>query len=189
MVRQTIAMATPKYRSLSSLLISSTKSISPSISCARSIRWHKYDCLQQGETFLGYPLGASAHLDRTQRHNSLPSATRLRSLHRTTNKVLRGRTKAEKLSRLERDKISGLKPCVPETTSQRARELSEKFDSLVTWPASRGETSESWLFDLPHPTALDAHLTVFIARMLDGWKRQCRSRKVEELCGTSDADG
>jgi hypothetical protein len=43
----------------------------------------------------------------------------------------------------------------------------EKFELLVTWPPARGDTSESWLFDFPHPTALDVHLTVFIARMLD----------------------
>lgn len=68
---------------------------------------------------------------------------------------------------MERDKVGGLKPGVPEDMSERARKLMERFGSLVTWPPSRGESSDSWLFNLPHPTALDAHLTVFIARMLD----------------------
>lgn len=69
--------------------------------------------------------------------------------------------------RLERDKVGGLKPGVPENMSEQALELMRVFESLVTWPPSRGETAESWLFDLLHPTALDAHLTTFIARMLD----------------------
>ena len=69
--------------------------------------------------------------------------------------------------RLERDKVGGLKPGIPEAMSQRASGLLEKFSSLVTWPPSRGKGSEAWLFDLPHPTALDVHLVVFIARMLD----------------------
>ena len=51
--------------------------------------------------------------------------------------------------------------------SKRAQELMKRFDLLVTWLPSRGEEAESWLFDLPHATALDVHLTVFIARMLD----------------------
>ena len=79
--------------------------------------------------------------------------------------MLRRQLKRHK--RLERDKVGGLKPGVPESMSERAQKLMERFESLVTWPPSRGESSESWLFDLPHPTALDAHLTVFIARMLD----------------------
>ncbi|KAF9885394.1 hypothetical protein FE257_013012 [Aspergillus nanangensis] len=65
-----------------------------------------------------------------------------------------------KLGVLERDKVGGLRPGVPEDMSERARKLMERFEPLV-------EPSQSWLFDLPHPTALDAHLTVFIARMLD----------------------
>ena len=73
----------------------------------------------------------------------------------------------DQIFRLERDKVGGLKPGVTETMSKRAVDLMTVFESLVTWPPSRGATAESWLFDLPHPTALDAHLTCFIARMLD----------------------
>lgn len=54
-----------------------------------------------------------------------------------------------------------------ELMSTRAKTLMEKFEARVTWPPSRGTTAESWIFNLLHPTALDAHLTVFIARMLD----------------------
>ena len=70
-------------------------------------------------------------------------------------------------NRLERDKVGGLKPGVPESMSERSQKLMDRLESLVTWPPSRTESSTSWLFDLPHPTALDAHLIVFIARMLD----------------------
>ena len=54
-----------------------------------------------------------------------------------------------------------------ETMNGRAKTLMEKFEAQITWPPSRGAKAESWIFDLPHATALDAHLAVFIARMLD----------------------
>ncbi|KAL3446404.1 hypothetical protein BJX65DRAFT_279528 [Aspergillus insuetus] len=72
-----------------------------------------------------------------------------------------------KLGVLDRDKVGGLKPGVTESMSKQARALMERFAGLITWPLARGEDSPSWLFDLPHPTALDYHLAVFIARMLD----------------------
>jgi hypothetical protein len=51
--------------------------------------------------------------------------------------------------------------------STQARALMERFGQLITWPPAQGEEAGSWLFGLPHPTALDYHLAVFIARMLD----------------------
>ena len=62
--------------------------------------------------------------------------------------------------------------------SKRAHELMEKLEPLVTWPPARGDTSESWLFDFPHPTALDVHLIVFIARMLDVGRENIISGKM-----------
>lgn len=81
--------------------------------------------------------------------------------------------KVELPYRLERDKIGGLKPGVPESMSKQARQLMERFEPLI-------EGSKSWLFNLPHPTALDLHLAVFIARMLDVGRDDVIPAKVKE---------
>lgn len=52
----------------------------------------------------------------------------------------------------------------------RAKSLLERFESFLRGSDSNlalNETSPNWLFGLPHATALDAHLIVFIARMYD----------------------
>lgn len=51
--------------------------------------------------------------------------------------------------------------------NERARLLMKEFEFLLP-----GENSGSnWLFGLPQPSALDAHLVVFIARMMDVGKK------------------
>jgi len=71
------------------------------------------------------------------------------------------------LNSVERDKIGGIKAGVSEKNGQQAIELIEKLESYITWPPSQGETAQSWLFDLPHATALDVHFVAFVARMVD----------------------
>lgn len=54
--------------------------------------------------------------------------------------------------------------------SERARILMAKFENLLSPHADDTATdreSGPWLFGLSQPTALDAHLVVFIARMRD----------------------
>lgn len=79
-------------------------------------------------------------------------------------------------SRLEHDKAGGLKPGVPEAMSKQARGLMERFESLVI--SSGGQCP--WLFGFSHPTALDVHLAVFIARMLDVGRDDIIPEKLKE---------
>jgi hypothetical protein len=57
--------------------------------------------------------------------------------------------------------LGGLKEVVVKENEERARKLMLKFQDML--PESRTE----WLFGLNEPSALDAHLVVFIARMYD----------------------
>ncbi|KAF2171452.1 hypothetical protein M409DRAFT_18569 [Zasmidium cellare ATCC 36951] len=66
-----------------------------------------------------------------------------------------------KLQRLDSEKASALTPEATKKNEEYTKELVAKLESLL-------QTSRtSWLFDLERPSALDAHLVVFIARMLD----------------------
>jgi hypothetical protein len=56
---------------------------------------------------------------------------------------------------------------VPEAMSERARLLMEEFQSLLPGAILSNSTSGPWLFGLTQPSALDAHLIIFIARMRD----------------------
>lgn len=69
--------------------------------------------------------------------------------------------------RLNRDKIGGIQPGIPEIMNGRARELLLNLQSLLPGHELTNGESGPWLFGLTHPTALDAHLIVFIARMWD----------------------
>ncbi|KIY00911.1 uncharacterized protein Z520_03577 [Fonsecaea multimorphosa CBS 102226] len=83
-----------------------------------------------------------------------------------------------KMGIIERDKIGGLKPGAPEAMDERARNLMSDFERILPKQASLqagdgGQTSNGttssgpWLFGLTSPSALDAHLVVFVARMRD----------------------
>jgi hypothetical protein len=50
--------------------------------------------------------------------------------------------------------------------NERARLLMEEFESLLP-ETTANDASGFWLLGLPQPSALDAHLVVFIARMHD----------------------
>jgi hypothetical protein len=50
--------------------------------------------------------------------------------------------------------------------NERARLLMEEFESLLP-KATANDAFGLWLLGLPQPSALDAHLVVFIARMRD----------------------
>ena len=75
--------------------------------------------------------------------------------------------------RLESEKIGGLKPGVPEAMSERARKHLSEYESILPNQQSvyndgeKDGTSGPWLFGLANPSALDAHLIVFVARMRD----------------------
>lgn len=75
--------------------------------------------------------------------------------------------------RLERDKIGGLKPGVPDAMNERAQNLLSEFERILPKQGSApsdGQTNGTlgpWLFGLTSPSALDAHLVVFVARMRD----------------------
>lgn len=66
-----------------------------------------------------------------------------------------------------REKIGGVQPGVPGEMKERAKNLLRDLESLLPNPDSTTEKSGPWLMSLPIATALDAHLIVFIARMLD----------------------
>jgi len=68
--------------------------------------------------------------------------------------------------RIERDKIGGLKTGVPEEMTKRARALMEAFQSWLPGAPSK-DASGPWILGLTQPSALDAHLITFIARMRD----------------------
>ncbi|OAP60326.1 hypothetical protein AYL99_05328 [Fonsecaea erecta] len=68
-----------------------------------------------------------------------------------------------KMSILERDKIGGLKPGQPELMSERAHNLLREYEDILP----KTEAGGPWLFGLTQPSALDAHLVVFVARMRD----------------------
>lgn len=72
------------------------------------------------------------------------------------------RDNTDSCHRLDRDKIGGLKPARVESEVERARSLLAELDSLLV-PGGSGP----WLFGLDKPTALDAHLVVFVGRLRD----------------------
>ena len=77
--------------------------------------------------------------------------------------------------RIERDKIGGLKSGVPEAMTERARLLMEEFQSLFPGAPSSilsNGASGPWLLGLAQPSALDAHLITFIARMRDVGRKE-----------------
>ena len=65
--------------------------------------------------------------------------------------------------------MGGLKPVVTQEMNHRAKVLLFELCSLLPseTSTSEGTRKSKWLFGLQQPTALDAHLIVFIARMRD----------------------
>jgi len=61
----------------------------------------------------------------------------------------------------EKDKIGGIVPAEVETNNEKARKLLLELDRLVVPSAG------PWLWGETIPTALDAHLIVFLARLRD----------------------
>jgi hypothetical protein len=61
---------------------------------------------------------------------------------------------------LEEEKIGGLKPDKVIREVERTRELISHLELLLP---TAGHSS--WVFGIDNPTALDAHLVVFIARL------------------------
>ncbi|KAH8658333.1 hypothetical protein BX600DRAFT_468996 [Xylariales sp. PMI_506] len=69
---------------------------------------------------------------------------------------------AVKIDRLNTQKLAGLEPEAVEAAETSAQALTAKLDAIL-----RGHPKSGWLFGLEHPSALDAHVVVFIKRMLD----------------------
>ena len=63
--------------------------------------------------------------------------------------------------RLESNKLDGLRPEIVEENIEKAKALMLRFDEMVQ------ESKTTWFLSMPEPSALDAHLIVFIARMYD----------------------
>ncbi|MCJ1472620.1 hypothetical protein MMC13_001269 [Lambiella insularis] len=67
------------------------------------------------------------------------------------------------------EKVTGLQDDVVAAMVTRTKELMQTFNSLLTRPDRNGEEanpkSSQWMLGLTHPTALDAHLITFVARM------------------------
>jgi hypothetical protein len=69
---------------------------------------------------------------------------------------------------LDTDKIGGLQPATVSHNVSKASALTSELESLLPDSnANSTTTTGPWLFGLEHPTALDAHLIVFINRMRD----------------------
>ena len=62
---------------------------------------------------------------------------------------------------MERDKLPKLEPGVAEQNLEQSRRLMGTFEGLLQAEAG------PWLWGLSRPTALDAHLVAFIARLRD----------------------
>ncbi|CRG87495.1 hypothetical protein PISL3812_04513 [Talaromyces islandicus] len=70
-----------------------------------------------------------------------------------------------KLGVVKRNKVDGLRPEVTSEMERRTRDLMKKIEPLLS--AAQDLAKNDWLFNLQQPTALDAHLVVFIQRMRD----------------------
>ncbi|KAK4506402.1 hypothetical protein PRZ48_000132 [Zasmidium cellare] len=66
-----------------------------------------------------------------------------------------------KLKRLDTAKAGALTPEAAAKNEEYTKQLVTKLEALLQ------ASKTSWLFDLEQPSALDSHLVVFIARMLD----------------------
>ena len=62
---------------------------------------------------------------------------------------------------MQQNKIGGLENDVVRENEQKAGELMKELEELVQ------NSQTGWCFGLKEPSALDAHLVVFIARMFD----------------------
>lgn len=71
----------------------------------------------------------------------------------------------------EREKIGGVKEGVPEEMNERARLLMKRFEPLLSGSSSSSDGPSPWLFGFSSPSALDAHLITFIARMSDAGRK------------------
>jgi len=71
---------------------------------------------------------------------------------------------------VRRDKVAGLVPAETARNVKKASELMARLEALVTEP-------DRWLFG-EKPTALDAHLVVFIARMTDAGRQSVVPEKL-----------
>ena len=70
--------------------------------------------------------------------------------------------------------MGGLEPDVVEENEKNASKLMKEFEEIL------GDSQDGWLFGLDRPTALDAHLVVFIARMYDVGRGELIPAKLEE---------
>ncbi|KAK2685464.1 hypothetical protein QWA68_015698 [Fusarium oxysporum] len=71
-----------------------------------------------------------------------------------------------KLDVVNRDKVGGLRPELTVEMTERATALMQELAALLLEKDTGGQVGP-WLFGFQQPTALDAHLIVFIERMRD----------------------
>lgn len=84
-----------------------------------------------------------------------------RSVRITAKQCLGGISSADFCCRLEEKKIATLTPQASKKNEEYAAQLMTRLESLLN------ASQTPWLFGLESPSALDAHLVVFIARMQD----------------------
>ncbi|KAH8683737.1 hypothetical protein BGZ61DRAFT_456240 [Ilyonectria robusta] len=87
-------------------------------------------------------------------------------LQQTDNSERYRKALESKLDMVNRNKVGGLRPEITMQMSERATALMHEIDALLPEKGIDGQAGP-WLFGLQQPTALDAHLIVFIARMRD----------------------
>lgn len=71
-------------------------------------------------------------------------------------------------------KLGGLKEEVVKQNEEKAKALMLRFQEMLQ------ASQTGWLFNLPQPSALDAHLVVFIARMYDVKRHNLIPEKLQE---------
>lgn len=91
------------------------------------------------------------------------------------------------LGRVESEKVDGLTALRIEEAENRTKVILRKMEHLL-----HQHSSESWLFASSSPTALDAHLIIFIARLFDIGRKDLIPERLleygEMACKTQEWD-
>jgi hypothetical protein len=76
--------------------------------------------------------------------------------------------------RYDTNKLGGLKDDVVKENVEKARALMFRFQNMLE------ESRTGWLLGLSRPSALDAHVVVFIARMYDVNRKELIPEKLQQ---------
>ena len=70
--------------------------------------------------------------------------------------------------------MGGLEEDTVKTNEEKARVLMKEFEDILN------DSQSGWCYGLPQPSALDAHLIVFIARMFDVKRAELIPERLKE---------